>query len=1401
MGKFTSNIVVFLALGVLVLAVQDVKVAAHEQNHVSPKTGISSNLVVTDQTGSTVAASKAGTITDPDLGNEQDVGNHQLIDVYEAIRKFLAYLGGLVAWERALDLIALTNSQSTSPTVKLELEPAASVTGYRSDGTANVEIALSLGRSDDSDIDQTVQVSVTCSRDRARPSDCGEELNVSFPGGLRQASQTLTVRVPAGQASLAFSFGEDGSEILDLNIPERILGVDRDVWECFSDTSNVNTVLEEDEGIGCAGWAAETIQKWDQTSSHKVFVDGPAGFAAEFNDVLSELSSVFGLRFELTDTEDDADISAYVGFTVPETRAKDIHCFVPEAFGCANATWNPRTGVVSRSEIVVYNLWPDHGVDLGDFDDWRKVRFRSALVHEIVHAFGRMSHRTELLSSMNKEVHHRAELSPMDEALLRLHGHHLVKPGMTMANVEDLIVFNDELLDPQPRDHRLAAWSLVSNAYASIREAPSATYLVRSSFPGCTETFGWAEYQLGSPTDRHPYFEWARIDDAENHIYVFQLDSGQFEYWLQGPSGWSKVGPEALSAALSGWRGDLSDPHQMLESILYYADWTDAQVSVESDGRTMLRLDLDNVRGAVGSSVKTVEIVLIVDDETQSILQYSMEWNLADVSCDTYVVEGTNGQHDIGFAFPDAIRQGSGFIDKCEVEHLGSLDGYVRRTGSWARECGTDSNDEGYARSYRFAVDDWSFARFELRSADDVTFKLKKNGGSGGENVDPQATGYLVGGLGVPEGARLRWAHTPLPAGEYTIELITGNRELPGAYTFIATAQPTPPPPYVFKSVSVSGGRSCGLLLDGTPLCWGRRNVEGTGTETPTGKFASISVGGHVCALREDGTPVCWDFVEEGQHTCAPRDGAIYCRLDNQAVPDTSFQVQGGETAVVQVGVSAGYFDQNPPAGEKLTSISTGWVHSCGLREDGTAVCWGSNQDGKATPPAREKFASVDAGTSHSCGVRADGTAVCWGGVEDSLLAVPDSERFVSISAGEDSSCGLREDGTASCWGDGGFSNCIAAPGGTYSCRRVGIRDHVPSAPPERERFESLSTGSPDCGLTTDGSAVCWGKYRTGLETTPAGEIFTSISSSSQHACALSTDGTAACWGEDRFGQSSPPSGFNLTERLIGPQPPVGLTSIRSGSYHTCALDSAGYANCWGPNWWKGRFSDQLVSISSGYAHSCGLRQDGSIVCKGSNDEGQSSPPNDRLASITSGFYHSCGLRDDGTVVCWGRNDHLQATPPSELVFTAISSGGSHVCALRANGAVMCWGLNDIGQASPPEGEVFSSISSGGFHTCGLRIDGTASCWGLNRERQASPPRGEVFTSISSGLYHTCGLRPDGAAVCWGGVDYDYGQATPPVDETFVAISSGGFHTCGLRADATAVCWGNNDYNQSLPCR
>ena len=89
---------------------------------------------------------------------------------------------------------------------------------------------------------------------------------VKLPDGFGPADARFTIRVPmgSGPVEVRFSIDDRPSTALEIDVPERILGVDRDVWECFSDTSNRGTLWEDEGGIGCAAWASEKLVKWDQ---------------------------------------------------------------------------------------------------------------------------------------------------------------------------------------------------------------------------------------------------------------------------------------------------------------------------------------------------------------------------------------------------------------------------------------------------------------------------------------------------------------------------------------------------------------------------------------------------------------------------------------------------------------------------------------------------------------------------------------------------------------------------------------------------------------------------------------------------------------------------------------------------------------------------------------------------------------------------------------------------------------------------------------------------------------------------------------------------------------------------------------------------------------------------------
>ena len=81
-------------------------------------------------------------------------------------------------------------------------------------------------------------------------------------------------------------------------------------------------------------------------------------------------------------------------------------------------------------------------------------------------------------------------------------------------------------------------------------------------------------------------------------------------------------------------------------------------------------------------------------------------------------------------------------------------------------------------------------------------------------------------------------------------------------------------------------------------------------------------------------------------------------------------------------------------------------MHICGLRSDGTPICWGADgyDLGQATPPEDARFTSIASGSVHTCGLGEDGETTCWGSDEalagSGLLSPRDGQALSSISAG-----------------------------------------------------------------------------------------------------------------------------------------------------------------------------------------------------------------------------------------------------------------------------------------------------------------------------------------------------------------------------------------------------------------
>jgi len=336
--------------------------------------------------------------------------------------------------------------------------------------------------------------------------------------------------------------------------------------------------------------------------------------------------------------------------------------------------------------------------------------------------------------------------------------------------------------------------------------------------------------------------------------------------------------------------------------------------------------------------------------------------------------------------------------------------------------------------------------------------------------------------------------------------------------------------------------------------------------------------------------------------------------------------------------------------------------------------------DVRVTNPAPR---SVSAGGEHSCAVRSEGGAWCWGRNTFGQIGngttgpgpktptrVGTSDDWHAIAAGGASTCGIRANGTLWCWG---LNHRGQLGDGTTKSKSSPIRVGTASG------WASVSAGWFDtCGVRTDGSLWCWGDNSAGqigdgtttrrlVPTRLSGSEWTSVAVGGWHVCATRSDGTLWCWGRNDFGQLGDDS---FTDRHL---------PTRVGSQ---------------TDWTR---------VATSWANSCGVRRGGLLLCWGRNDRGQVGDgttrtrriPNQVAGDLTArqvvvGDAWACAVDVNDVAWCWGSGDYgnlglgsrTSSGVPKRLgeTFRYLNAGWMHLCGVTVAGPAECWGNNERGQ-------------------------------------------------------------------------------------------------------------------------
>jgi len=211
-------------------------------------------------------------------------------------------------------------------------------------------------------------------------------------------------------------------------------------------------------------------------------------------------------------------------------------------------------------------------------------------------------------------------------------------------------------------------------------------------------------------------------------------------------------------------------------------------------------------------------------------------------------------------------------------------------------------------------------------------------------------------------------------------------------------------PGVTVKDLALGGFHTCALLTTGAVRCWGRNdfgqlgygNTEALGDNEPINNLPDVSLTGtvqklvagdlHTCALTVAGTLRCWGLGQDGE---LGQDFPGFFVFDNSW------------------GNQANEFPSTLPSdidtGAPVTDVAAGGGHTCALSSDGQLKCWGFGGNGELgygdfsdrfTPPANgvnldgvSAFA-ITAGEAHTCALRSNSTARCWGQGADGRLGL-----------------------------------------------------------------------------------------------------------------------------------------------------------------------------------------------------------------------------------------------------------------------------------------------------------------------------------------------------------------------------------------------------------------------------
>ena len=450
-----------------------------------------------------------------------------------------------------------------------------------------------------------------------------------------------------------------------------------------------------------------------------------------------------------------------------------------------------------------------------------------------------------------------------------------------------------------------------------------------------------------------------------------------------------------------------------------------------------------------------------------------------------------------------------------------------------------------------------------------------------------------------------------------------------------------------WSQIALGTDHACGITTSGV-YCYGHSNLGAMGNgftahEPPAlvtlppalGAVTEVVAGqGFSCVRDVAGQVACWGSNKYGESA----DGSI-------ASTKTPSRVELGLLAT-----------------DQITAITTGDGHSCALITPAigatTVKCWGDNRNRQVdsttmqfreTPATSQTgLSSISSGELHTCGIKSGGDVTCWGSNASHQLSgsggngtitvdhttTLTGEPFVQVGAGSTSTCAVTSPGQdLYCWG-----TMLPTFGNGTTPMKVNDSAHNWS---EVALGSGFGIGKVDANeLGGFGPGCSFGPTATAYEYDAPSPIsnaltgnyaFTAAQSQGEHTCAM-IDGASPivrCWGSNVGHQIDDGAQVTCNAALEpGPLPASYRWAtpmrgrIAAANAHTCALVDelpSTRIYCWGYNPGDLGFAEDNVGIPR--------KASGNLVA----------------TQLATGPNHICAIGrapadTQDQVYCWGQN-------------------------------------------------------------------------------------------------------------------------------------------------------------------